>query len=52
MLPDVSQMMAVVRVHESQVRNVSRNQPAVVRIDSLPDKEFKGIVKHVAPTPD
>tara|TARA_Y100000588_G_scaffold98489_1_gene107000 strand:+ start:10133 stop:11836 length:1704 start_codon:yes stop_codon:yes gene_type:complete len=52
MLPDVSQMMAVVRVHESQVRNVSRNQPAVVRIDALPDREFKAVVRKVAPTPD
>ncbi len=51
-LPDVSELMAVVQVHESFVRHLRTGLPAVVRIDSLPDKEFKGIVKHVAPTPD
>tara|TARA_B100001123_G_scaffold443773_1_gene590671 strand:- start:1006 stop:2697 length:1692 start_codon:yes stop_codon:yes gene_type:complete len=51
-LPDVSELMAVVQVHESFVRHLRTGLSAVVRIDSLPDKEFKGIVKHVAPTPD
>jgi len=51
-LPDVSELMAVVQVHESYVRQLRNDQPAVVRIDSLPDKTFNGIVKYVAPTPD
>ena len=51
-LPDVSELMAVVQVHESYVRQLRTDQPAVVRIDSLPDKTFTGIVKYVAPTPD
>jgi len=51
-LPDISELMAVVQVHESFVRHLRTGLPAVVRIDSLPDCEFKGIVKHVAPTPD
>ena len=51
-LPDVSELMAVVQVHESFVRHIKTGQPAVVRIDSLPDREFRGVVKHVAPTPD
>ena len=52
MLPDISQMMAMVRVHESQVRNVHNGQKAVVRIDALPDREFQAVVRKVAPTPD
>ena len=51
-LPDISELMAVVQVHESFVRHIKTGQKAVVRIDSLPDQEFQGVVRHVAPTPD
>ncbi len=51
-LPDISELMAVVQVHESFVRHIKTDQKAVVRIDSLPDREFHGVVRHVAPTPD
>ena len=51
-LPDVSELMAVVQVHESFVRQLRIGQEAVVRIDSLPDKTFRGVVNYVAPTPD
>ena len=51
-LPDVSELMAVVQVHESFVRHIKTGQKAVVRIDSLPDRKFQGVVRHVAPTPD
>ncbi len=51
-LPDISELMAVVQVHESFVRHIKTDQKAVVRIDSLPDREFQGVVRHVAPTPD
>ena len=51
-LPDISELMAVVQVHESFVRHIKTGQKAVVRIDSLPDREFHGVVRHVAPTPD
>ncbi len=51
-LPDVSELMAVVQVHESYVRHLRNGLKAVVRIDSLPEMEFEGIVRKVAPTPD
>lgn len=51
-LPDVNELMAVIQVHESFVRQLRTDQAAVVRIDSLPDKTFTGTVKYVAPTPD
>lgn len=51
-LPDVTQMMIEVRVHESHVRQVKPNLGAYVTIDSLPDKQFTGVVKKVAVLPD
>jgi len=51
-LPDVSELMAVVQVHESYVRHLRNGLKAVVKIDSLPEKEFAGVVRLVAPTPD
>lgn len=51
-LPDVSELMAVVQVHESYVRHLRNGLKAVVKIDSLPEQEFKGVVRLVAPTPD
>lgn len=51
-LPDITQMMVEVEVHESHVRQVRVGLPASIRIDSLPDRVFKGMVKKVAPLPD
>ena len=51
-LPDVSELMAVVQVHESYVRHLRNGLKAIVKIDSLPEQEFKGVVRLVAPTPD
>jgi HlyD family secretion protein len=51
-LPDVSQMMLEVRVHESHVQQIKPGLPAFVTIDSVPDKQFKGIVRRVAVLPD
>lgn len=51
-LPDVSQMMLEVRIHESHVSQVKPGQRAYVTIDSLPDKRFKGSVRKVAILPD
>jgi HlyD family secretion protein len=51
-LPDVTQMMVEIRVHESHVRQVKPGLAATVTIDSLPDKQFTGVVKKVAVLPD
>ena len=51
-LPDVSELMAVVQVHESYVRHLRNDLKAIVKIDSLPEQEFDGVVRLVAPTPD
>jgi HlyD family secretion protein len=51
-LPDVTQMMIEVKVHESHVRQVKPHLGAYVTIDSLPDKQFTGVVRKVAVLPD
>jgi HlyD family secretion protein len=51
-LPDVSQMMLDIMVHESHVRQVKSGLPCYITIDSLPDKKFTGFVRRVAPLPD
>lgn len=51
-LPDVSQMMLEVRVHESHVAQIKPGQRAYVTIDSLPDKRFKASIRKVAILPD
>ncbi|MFM8469394.1 MAG: efflux RND transporter periplasmic adaptor subunit [Limisphaerales bacterium] len=51
-LPDVTQMMIEIKVHESHVRQVKPGLGAYVTIDSLPDKQFTGVVKKVAVLPD
>ncbi len=51
-LPDVTQMMIEIKVHESHVRQVKPNLGAYVTIDSLPDKQFTGVVRKIAVLPD
>ncbi len=51
-LPDVTQMMIEVKVHESHVRQVKPNLGAYITIDSLPDQQFTGVVKKIAVLPD
>lgn len=51
-LPDISQMMIEVKVHESHVRQVKPGLKAYVTIDSLPDRQFAGVVRKVAVLPD
>lgn len=50
-LPDVSQMLVEIRVHESHVLQVRPGLEAYVTIDSLPDQRFKGRVRKVAVLP-
>ena len=51
-LPDVTQMMIEIKVHESHVRQVKPNLGAYITIDSLPDQQFTGVVRKVAVLPD
>ena len=51
-LPDTTQMMVEIMIHESHIRDVKPGMDAIVKIDALPDRSFKGRVKKVAPLPD
>jgi len=51
-LPDVSQMMVEIRVHESHVQKIRPGLPAFISIDSVPDRSFRGTVRKVAVLPD
>ena len=51
-LPDISQMLVEVRVHESHVQKIKPGLSAYVTIDSIPDRQFKGTVRKVGVLPD
>jgi len=51
-LPDVSKMLAEIKIHESRVGQVRAGMTAYVRIESIPNRRFKGAVRRVALLPD
>lgn len=51
-LPDVSQMVVEIRVHESHVLQIRPGLDAYVTVDSIPDRRFKAKVKKVAVLPN
>ncbi|RME94750.1 MAG: HlyD family efflux transporter periplasmic adaptor subunit, partial [Verrucomicrobia bacterium] len=51
-LPDTSKMKVRIKIHETYVNLVREGQPAVVTLDPLPDRRFKGVVSYVALVPD
>ncbi|MBI4657555.1 MAG: biotin/lipoyl-binding protein [Verrucomicrobia bacterium] len=51
-LPDVSQMLVEIRVHESHVLQIRSGLDAYVTVDSIPDRRFKAKVKKVAVLPN
>lgn len=46
-LPDTSEMMGVVRVHEAMVGRVRRGQQATIRIDAVNNEVFTGLVESI-----
>lgn len=51
-LPDVSQMIVEIRVHESHVLQIRPGLDAYVTIDSIPDRRFRAKVVKVAVLPN
>jgi HlyD family secretion protein len=51
-LPDVSKMLAEVKIHESRVRQVTAGMPAYLKIETIPGKKFRGSVRRVGILPD
>ncbi len=51
-LPMGTSAMAEVSIHEASLAKVRAGQPAIVTVETLPDKKFLGTVGLVAPLPD
>ena len=51
-IPDTSNMKVKIKVHESQVGQVTEGQPAFIVLDSMPDERFRGEVSKVSILPD
>jgi multidrug efflux pump subunit AcrA (membrane-fusion protein) len=51
-LPDVSKMLAEIKISESQVRQVRLGMTAYVAVPNIPDRRFKATVRRVAFMPD
>jgi len=51
-LPNTSEIIVEIRVHETSVDKVRPGQHATITIDAFPDKTFQGEVLKVAPLPD
>ena len=51
-IPSSDEMVVEAKLHESVVQQVEIGQPAIVRVDALPGREFKGVVTFKAVLPD
>jgi multidrug resistance efflux pump len=51
-LPDVSKMLAEVKINESRVSQVRPGMTAYIQVSTIPHRQFKGTVRRVAPLPD
>ena len=51
-LPADASAMAEISIHEASLAKVRVGQPAIVTVETLPDKRFLGTVGLVAPLPD
>lgn len=51
-LPTADAMVAVVQVHESNLKKLRLGLPVIVTVDAIPGKTFMGKVSKIAPLPD
>lgn len=51
-LPDISSMVAEIKVHEAQIDKVAVGQPATIVVDAFPERAFTGKVTQVSSLPD
>lgn len=51
-LPDVSRMIAQIKVHEAEIKKVKVGQVARIKVDAVANREFVGRVKRVSPVAD
>ena len=51
-LPDVTRMIAALKVHEAEVDKVRAGQRTTITVDAFSDREFTGVVHRVSPVAD
>ncbi len=51
-IPDLTEMIVKVRIHESYIKKVKKGQKARITVDAFPDKRLEGVVDKVAVLPD
>jgi len=51
-LPDVSKMLAEIKIEEARVAQVRPGMTAYVHVQNIPHRRFKGTVRRLAPMPD
>lgn len=51
-LPDISEMMVTVRIHEAKTDKLKIDQPATVTVEGLPGRRFPGKVRKIAALAD
>ena len=51
-LPTTASFDAEIKVHESSLEKIAVGMPVRITVDALPDQEFSGSVKSIAPLPD
>lgn len=51
-LPDVSKMLAEVKIEEARVRQIQAGMTAYIQVNNIPHRRFKGTIRRVALLPD
>lgn len=51
-LPDISKMLAEIKIGEARVAQVRAGMPAYIKVSNIPHRQFKGTVRRVALLPD
>lgn len=51
-IPDMKEMSVKVKIHESAIKNVQKDQTATIRVDAYPDEVLTGRVVKVGVLPD
>ncbi len=47
-LPDTSEMLVVVRIHEAKTDKISMGQRVTIEVEGMPDRQFSGTVTKIA----
>lgn len=51
-IPDLNKMQLKVKIHESYIKKVKKEQKVTIKVDAFPDQRLTGLVTQVAVLPD